>query len=59
MSESVDALKEFWEEMQNQEITLKRIEILKTLMSNVFNKIKELEESREKWKKKALSKSTT
>ena len=29
MSESVDALKEFWEEMQNQEITLKRTELKK------------------------------
>jgi hypothetical protein len=45
-------LNDFWNEIKKSTITFKDIEKLQDLLSKIFMRMKELEQSRDKWKEK-------
>lgn len=52
MSESVDALLEFWKELEKQPILVKDLSGLSAKMANAAMAFQELYKSRENWKAK-------
>jgi len=57
VSSSIRGLIDFWNELKNKaEIKFKDIEELEKMLGNVFERMNELEKSRDKWKIRALSK---